>query len=227
MRRLIAIAIACVFVAVPAMADLTTQIEVTRGPGSGNGGAFLATIIEGTISYANVNLVKGDSFLTFCLENDEYLSFDRSYWVKIDTVAREGGSGGPSPDPLDPVTAALYQQWRAAGDLTADQANKYQLAIWKVEDEARRVGTQWMNGNLLDPKPLDSAYQAYSEATIQALIDGVGSPSDIGVVRVMTLWEDKGGTLNAQDLLVAPVPAAALLGVFGLCVAGLKLRRLA
>jgi hypothetical protein len=210
------------------MADLTTKIKVTDGPGSGGGGAFWAEVVQGSISYDIVNFGVGDKFLTFCIENDEYVDFGSSYWVNIETQARGGGSGGPSPDPLDAKTAAMYEQWLALGDMTGPTATKYQLAIWKLEQEAvyDAGDTRWEDGN---GAALAAAYQAYSEATIDALISGVGSPPGIGLVRVMTLWTSPTGTGSGykQDLLVVPVPAAVLLGMLGLSVAGLKLRKYA
>jgi hypothetical protein len=225
MRKLIFITVVCAFLAVPAMADLlTTQIKVTDGPGYGNGGAFWVEVLQGSVW----KFGKGDKFLTFCVENDEYFYPGSSYWVKIDTAAVKGGSGGPEPDPLDPVTAALYQKWLASEDMTnADTATKYQLAIWKVEQEAvydSITHNQWEDGK---GNALDIAYSAYTEAVIDTLIGTVGSPSGIGGVRVMTLWANNDATGYQQDLLVVPVPAAVLLGILGLGFAGLKLRKFA
>ena len=230
---IISIAISLCLSAAPAMAGptpLTTKIKVTDGPGSGGGGAFWAEVVQGSISYPGVYIPTGGKFLTFCIENNEFLSLGSEYWINIDTQAVLGGSGSPYPgshDPLDPETAALYRQYLGLSHpTTAATANEYQLAIWKQEMEAvwDAGESRWEDGA---GGALNSPYQLISVATINALIASVGSPSGIGPVRVMTLWGDENMTLFKQDLLVVPVPAAVLLGILGLGVAGIKLRKYA
>ena len=232
---IISIVIALCLSATPALAALlTTQIKVTDGPGSGSGGAFWAEVVTGSISYDNVYIPQGASFLTFCVENNESLSFGVSYWIDIEDRARLGGSGGNEGPPgdtydlLDPITAALYQKWLDTENTTdAATADKYQLAIWKQEDEAvwNSSTSEWYKGD--NTTLLDSAYQAYTETAIDNLIGTVNSPSGIGNVRVMTLWENQDKTGYQQDLVVVPAPAAVLLGILGLGVAGWKLRKYA
>jgi len=235
MKRIILFSIiALTILATPALADL--KIEVTAGPRSGSGGAFWAEIVEGSISYSGVYLPTGSTFLTFCVENNEYISLGQEYWVTIQDYATKGGSGGgsgsPSTDPLSPVTAALYEQYLGLGDMSTSTADKYQLAIWQQEAEAQWVvdssqsdGGDWYKGDGVTP--LNNAYQSITPAIISSIISSVGSPTDIGLVKVMTLWEDQDRTIYKQDLLVVPVPAAVLLGILGLSVAGIKLRKYA
>lgn len=226
---IISIAIALCLSAAPALAALT-QIKLTDGPGSGSGGAFWAEVVDGSISYDNVIIPQGASFLTFCVENNEFLSTGKTYWVSISKNAILGGSGGdvPGGDPLDPITAALYNKYLALGDMTNATADEYQLAIWKVEEEAVYDTTdkRWEKGS--GDVALHPTYQnpLYTEAYIDALIGSV-TPSGIGSCRVMNLWGDADGTLARQDLIVVPVPAAVLLGIIGLGVAGWKLRKYA
>ena len=228
MKKLILTFAALILIAAPASADLlTTKIEVTDGPGNGNGGAFWAEVKIGSIE--GIGGV-GSKFPTFCIENDEYFSPGNRYWIDVETVARLGGSGGPSPDPLDPVSAALYTQWLNSEDTTnAATATKYQLAIWKVEDEAvwDAKDKRWEKGNGLN-QALDGAYNAYDTVTIDTLIASVGSPSSIGNVRVMTLWSNIDKTGVQQDMLVTvPAPAAIGLGMLGLGLIGWYMRRFA
>lgn len=85
----------------------------------------------------------GDSWITFCLERNEY--FSPGVPMVVDSIsddAVEGGLGGPSPDPVDIRTAWLYRHFRE-GDLwsltgvTADPTGHYELqkAIWVIEQE--------------------------------------------------------------------------------------------
>jgi hypothetical protein len=229
-RTIILSIIALGVLAAPALgAMLTTQIKTTAGPRTGDGGAVWAEVVTGSISYDNVYWPTGSSFLTFCMENDEPISMGSTYWIDIETQTVGGGSGGPSPDPLDPVTAALYRQWLYTEDTTdAATADEYQLAIWKQEQEAIYGNdNNWYKGD--GTTLLHSAYQnpTYTDAYITALINSVGSPSGIGEVRVMTLWINQDKTGYAQDLLVVPTPAAVLLGIIGLGAAGWKLRKYA
>lgn len=219
MRRVFIIAI-CALLAVPAVADLTGRITVTDGPGNGDAGAFTAKVAPGTA----VGIYEpGDTFLTFCIENNEYFNPGGTYYVAINTMAVAGGSGGGSPDPLSPISAALYNQWLGGNTSDVARATQYQLAIWQQEGEAV-YGTQWTKGD--GTTALHADYQAISQATINALIAGVGNPGSIGNVRVMNLWANADGTGAKQDMLVTvPVPAAVLLGFLGLSAAGIRLRR--
>ena len=221
--------IALVVLAVPTLGD-PAKVRVADTPGrQGDGGPFSITVIQGPLSYvgdnSTVTIPVGGQFLSFCIERHEPISLPGDYWVEINTGAVAGGVGG-DPDPLDTRTAALYRQWRA-GPLASNPV--YQLAMWSLEQEAvfdGGVDNRWedtASGNALRP-----AYQV-GEAPVTNLIATVGNPPDLGNVRVMTLWRNwtlaDGFYGYAQDQLVVPVPAAVLLGMFGLTAAGLKLRK--
>lgn len=130
MKKLVIITIVCVFAAAPASADMA-EVKMTQGPGVGNGGAFNAEVISGTIS----SLGPGTKFQTFCVELIEYFSPGTTYYADSRNSAYNGGAGGGSPDPLDPVTAALYTKYLGLNNLDDDIGSQYQLAIWKIEQE--------------------------------------------------------------------------------------------
>jgi hypothetical protein len=202
---------------------LADQVNVSN-PGatyrnqSFSGGAFRATVVSGYVGETGGFGGTANSFLTFCLERDEFVSLGTTYYAELDTVARDGGSGGPSPDPISYETAALYQEFRSAGSFgnlagltnnlldTANEIRSLQLAIWHAEDEM--PGSEYTNDTL--------AVALYNWAV-------ANNSGSIGNVRVMNLWTSSDGTGHAQDMLtIVPLPTAAwaglgsLAGVFGM-----------
>ena len=236
MRKLVFIAVLCAFMSASAFADMA-QVKVTQGPGVGNGGAFTAEVISGAISYDSVYIGPNSKFLTFCMELTETFKPGNTYYADSRDAAYSGGAGGasgiPLHDDLDPVTAALYTQWLSTEDTTdVDTASMYQLAIWMVEEEIEWDNSQWEQYNTDTAIHVDYQQPKFDNTSILSLITPLGNPTSIGNVRVMTLWTSYSAdpdtfTGNRQDMLVAPVPAAVLLGILGLGVAGIKLRKFA
>jgi hypothetical protein len=220
--------IALVVAAAPTLgAPAKVTVSDTLGR-QGDGGPFAITVIQGSLTWLGddgVTTIQGPSqFETFCIERHEGITLPGDYWVQINKGAVAGGEGG-SPDLLDVKTAALYRQW-LAGPTASDSL--YQLAMWSLEQEAVFDSEQKLWEDTATGSELDGVYQV-GEDLVTHLIDTVGNPSDLGNVRVMTLWtswaETGGFSGWAQDQIVVPAPAAVLLGLFGLTAAGLKLRR--
>lgn len=125
------------FLTLVAGGALADKIKLFDGPGTTGGGEFYA------YTYDSSNNLTG-SFITFCLEKNEYINYDTWYTYTTSTAAIQGGVGGGSPDPLSSETAYLYYHF-AKGDLSnynyADaskrvaSANSLQYAIWYLEDE--------------------------------------------------------------------------------------------
>ncbi len=101
-----------------------------------------------------------------------------------------------------------------------------QIAIWEILDEEHAIFSQ--AANTWDVTTGD--FQLIGNASIATLandmLGGLGDVSNVDYSRYIALSSpmDKGGY---QDFVVVPVPAAVLLGMLGLSIAGVKLRRFA
>lgn len=207
-------------------------IETDLWGTGGGGGPFEVTPIGFSGNPAGLGLYGAGAanFVTFCVETDEYLSEGGEYFIQFSDEARAGGSGGPSPDPLDDATRYLYAHlirgtigselaaWvgdgGAGGTFTYGSfasGEALQKAIWFIEEEAGG------SNNFL----VSLATWALANSTLSDL-------SEIGKVRVMNMWANADFTGNRQDLLVMiPLPSPvwmAGIGLFGV-IGGTVIRR--
>ena len=194
----------------------------------------------GTIKLSNANyadVAKGvhttESFQTFCVETGESAKATLNVWVSQASTstpliygsgshAYEGGFPGAGDD-LNPKTAYLYTRF-ATGTLAAlgydytpgtgreDSAEVLQNLIWGIEGETSGwvAPTTGLAGDLYD-------------AAVASNWDATGN---IGSVRVLQMWNSDYNYLQ-DHLFYVPVPGAVLLGILGLSVAGIKLRKYA
>jgi len=152
-------------------------------------------------------------YSSFCLETDEYISFNTPYKVmNISGVANQGGSNTNSGDPLDPRTAFLYYHYMI-GDLnqlapafdpaSSNSLGDLQNAIWFLEGE----------------------YLGKSNYLVT--LANTSGWKDTGPIRVLNIQTINGG--NAQDQLyyaAVPEPATLLLQGCGLIrVAAVRRKR--
>lgn len=166
------------------------------------GGPVVATVLTEPLTGYSV----GETFPTFCIETDESLSYDHSYYVEISDSAMNGGAGGGTPDPLDARTAWLYNQFLDnlfTGELVVDSPTDgglLQEAIWMFEEEI-----------VIDTS---NKYYTYANSNWAA----------IGNIKVMRNWEYPDLTGFRQDLLVrVPAPGAIVLASIGLgCIGWLR-----
>jgi len=155
-------------------------------------------------AYADgISYVDDGLFVTFCLEIGEQVDYG-TYDAVLNTAAIKGGEA--IDDPLDPMTAWLYNEYLTGGiTLSSDtQARNFQDAIYFLEDELTAPG---------------SGVNTYYDSAL-------GSTwTDIRNIRVLNLTL-KGAL--AQDILVSaavPEPATMLLlgaGLIGLAGLGRK-----
>jgi hypothetical protein len=245
MKRLFFATVLSTLVAIPALAEYQVgDLSITRFPGyyTGNGGEFTIfsydTSLLTNLAYSDLTKDKGTvtpSFQTFCVERTEVITSPVHAEVSttfIDEInggnpvegshAITGGAGKPYGDNLDPRTAYLYTQF-ATGVLSnydydplgsrSTSAGDLQYAIWYLEQEM----PAWWSPTGQTLAWIDEAAAAVAK----------GTWSGIGKARILNLYTGSGtGRVEKQSqLYLLPVPAAVLLGLLGLGVAGFRLRR--
>ena len=197
----------------------------TYGPWqAGAGGEFTVTEWNGR-SYATVSgeVLFGLSgidglFQTFCIEKNEYVYKNELTHVELSGEARMGGKGGGNPDPLDMRTSYLYSNfWHGSlsdydyfdnlvddGKGRKDSAAALQQAIWFLENEIVSVSGQ--------------AADWVQEAEA-AVLGGTWTAALHAKVQVINNWDAYDAQTNTfkgvrqdQLIVVAPLPAAGLLG---------------
>jgi hypothetical protein len=195
------------------------SVRIDKGSYQYNrGGEFQLTVTGAGIPGQPV----GSVFPSFCMERNEYFYFGKTYYVEVNDKAVNGGLGGGLPDPLDPRTAWLYNEFLdhtlAGYDYSSTAARKasagaLQKAIWYIENEITSV-----SGKAADFVNLAEASSWYQNGTI-------------GDIRVLNMYKNANLTGFVQDQLVrVPVPGAALMGLIGLgtgSIGYLRRRRLA
>ena len=187
-------------------------IRFSDGPGAGNGGAFNITSYGSDSTGSAPNAV--GSFLSFCVEHNEYMNFSDVFRVDgVSTSAKNGGAGGAvaGADPLDTRTAWLYTQyienpsalgavsgWTAAS--TVDKGTAMQQAVWFLEQE---IAAGSMN--------------TLASALVTAA-NGSGW-TDVGRVKILNIKTLAGGVAQDQ-LYITPVPEPE---IYAMMAAGLGL----
>jgi hypothetical protein len=206
---------------------LADGVVTFENPGAGwrdqafGGGAFRLNVVSG---YTGVTGGPGGgaaSFLSFCIEYNEYISLDNTtrYNAHLATSAVGGGLGGGNPDPLDYRTANLYAEFRGANSfgnlagLGGDGVNSgaetraLQRAIWAIEQEIGNLGDGVSIGDF-DNDQL--ALDLYNWSVAQG-------NNGIGLVRVLRMYyrnqDGSNGGVAQDQLTIVPLPPAAFAGL--------------
>jgi hypothetical protein len=229
-RAVAVLALAVGGAASSALADGVITIEVPAGwRASGfSGGAFRVNPVSGYNGHGGGPGATGSSFLSFCLELDEFINADNTtqYNTHIDVSALHGGVGGPDPDPINYITANLYKEFRGVnsfgnlaglggdGVSNGNETRALQRALWFSEEE---IGDASDGITDADFQGDALAHRMYNWAV------GAGDNGLRGV-RVLRLFNRRpDGTDGGvrQDLLtIVPLPPAAWVGLTSLAGIG-------
>jgi hypothetical protein len=192
-----------------------SQIKILGTDGTLGGGPFA---VDGPDAG---NLV---DFLTFCLEINEFVSYNTLYYVNITTRAVGGGAGGggATGDPLDTKTAYLYDKFLDGmlDTSTLAKRNGLQLAIWLIEEEVKVVSGAYRRTDNNALVSSDANTIAAANAFLADAANANGSLYGIGVMQLWTNYNPvtKEFSGNKQDQLIR-VPdatstfAALLIGI--------------
>jgi hypothetical protein len=157
------------------------------------------------------------------LERNEFFDWGQDLEVRsVTDAAIRGGLGGGNPDPISAETAYLFHNYYfnslhrysdSSATTTAEKnavADGLQKAIWYLEEELTSVSG------------LAADFVSDARAAVAS-----GAWTGIGGVRVLNLFNAKGGEFAQDQLTVVPEPSALLVWatIGGVFLGGRRIRR--
>lgn len=209
----------CAFVTTPTFGDIftvgsTSQVQFTSVTG---GSVYISgTWHSGYVQAGSYNLVvDGVSMQSFCIDlQDNSTSSTVTYKVTDLKDAADPTFGPMGAAKATALAELLYENW--VPGMTNDHLRSLQVAVWEVTADG--------------PGSLDLASGSFrcndaGASSYLSTINGSYAPTSL-FVGLSSPYTD--GVRAYQDYVVkVPVPAAVLLGILGLGVAGWKLRKFA
>jgi len=224
---------------------LTLDTFMTSQDGTSNGDKF-AGLASLDITNVSTTGLPSDSYLglgyeqAFCIDLFDGLPF---------VIPNVPGYGTPhaydvvsldsAPDPKAVPTGSTGMGSNKAGYIaellntnsynTAQTAAAMQVAIWEIVDENYDGGSNsWNVANgqgdfYLIYTPGDGSDEETIAGTANSMLTSLSGPASFDKYTALS----NSGSKELQDFVVVPVPAAALLGMIGLGVVGVKLRKYA
>lgn len=224
------------FVCMPGMAVAGYTVTTTGGGGygpyqTGQGGEFTLQPgggLEWVLNNYAANtkpLGYTNTFQSFCLEHNEYISGNTTYGVALSNAAVYGGLGGSEngKDPLSKGTAWLYNQFAKGILLNYDYTGTQR----KASADALQQTIWWLEGE--QAKPINNAF---TDLVISTFGEPNAKADNNGQIAVMAanLWEPghvgEYGFQKQDMLVVVPIPPTVWLLGTGLIGMGLIRKRI-
>jgi hypothetical protein len=228
MKQMMKMVVAAALVAAAGASAMAGSVHVDINPGapwrSGNtnGGGFRVVELTGNSGEVGGRGGSANSFISFCVELNEFIGDVSPNYTSISMAAVNGGVGGGNPDPISAVTQRLYAEFRNGGtfggltglpagvtaaEWTGLLSDALQEAIWFQENEIGSVSG------------LAASLHAWAS-------NAANAPANAGNVRILNIFRDAAKTSNGQDLLtLIPLPSAGAMAGVGLLILGARTRR--